>query len=602
MFYEQIKNIDFQEISSRIVNADVREEKVFSILYKAERFERLGSDELMILLNPKTWELYKDAIQKMAHNIAVQRHGHTIRFYAPLYVSNECTNGCTYCGFNKNNNVNRITLNKDDVIKEAEAIKKLGIEHLLIVAGECPQTVGTEYLSNVANNLGGMFSSLSVEVAPMGEKEYKVLFQNNVDGVICYQETYSSKMYKECHKFGPKTNMEKRLDTLDRAGASGMRFLGVGALLGLCDFRAEAFFLGLHARYLEKKYWRSQVSVSFPRIRPSESGFNVPNPVSDVDLLQMIAVLRLYLPDSNLLLSTREDQSFRDTAVFYGINQMSGGSKTNPLGYSGSFSKNAEQFKISDERTPQEIATKLSSLGYDPVFKDWDRGFRSDTNQHSSAMKSKLSKEQKMKIFKTAGLYLVSSSSLSARPTVETINDFLDAGGRLFQLREKMWTRDQFLEAGKKLRILADNFNALFVLNDDPALAIELNADGVHLGQDDMNVSEARKILGDKYIIGVSTHNIKEVIKAIKDGADYINIGPVFPTNTKPGIKNISMQEIEEMVKHARVPFTFMGGITTSNLNQLLKFCPSALGMITEVTMAKDVKSKVSDILKSIGK
>ncbi len=378
MFYEQIKNIEFQEVSNRIIDAKVREEKVFSILGKAQKLERLDADELLILLNPKTWEQYKDAIQKTAHDITIQRHGHTIRFYAPLYVSNECTNGCTYCGFNKNNDVNRITLNKDDVLKEAETIKKMGIEHLLIVAGECPKTVGTEYLSNVASNLGGMFSSLSVEVAPMGEEEYKILFQNNVDGVICYQETYSPKMYKECHKFGPKTNMEKRLNTLDRAGLAGMRFLGVGSLLGLCDFRAEAFFLGLHARYLEKRYWRSQVSVSFPRIRPSESGFNVPSPVSDQDLLQMVAVLRLYLPDSNLLLSTRENALFRDDAVFYGINQMSGGSKTNPLGYSGSFLNNAEQFKISDERTPQEIAKKLSTLGYDPVFKDWDRGFRDE--------------------------------------------------------------------------------------------------------------------------------------------------------------------------------------------------------------------------------
>lgn len=368
----------FEEVYRYILDAKAKKDKVFGILAKAERLERLDSDELFILLNPDTWKNYRDPIQRTAHKITVQRHGRTIRFYAPLYVSNECNNGCVYCGFNMSNAVKRITLNKKEIIKEAETIKKMGIEHLLIVAGECPKTVGVDYLAVVAKELARMFSSLSVEVAPMTTEQYKVLFDSGVDGVICYQETYSQKSYKEFHKYGPKTNIENRLNTLDRAGSAGMRYLGLGALLGLCDFRPEAFFLAMHARYLEKKYWRSLISVSFPRIRPSESGFMTPYSVSDNELLHMISVLRLYLPDANLLLSTREEASFRDEAVFYGINQMSGGSRTNPLGYSGSTSDNVEQFKISDERTPKEIADKLSSLGYDPVFKDWDRGFRVD--------------------------------------------------------------------------------------------------------------------------------------------------------------------------------------------------------------------------------
>ena len=378
MFYEQVKNIDFQEVSSRIIDATVEEDKLFSILSKAERLERLNSDDLVSLLSPVAWKEHKSAIKQAAHNVTVQRHGKTMRFYAPLYVSNECTNRCIYCGFNQGNNIKRVTLDKDAVVKEALAIKELGIEHLLIVAGECPKAVGLDYLSSVSELLSGMFSSISIEVAPMEELGYKELFKNGVDGVICYQETYFPKVYKECHVLGPKTNMEVRLNALDRAGSAGMRYLGLGALLGLCDFRTEAFFLATHARYLEKKYWRSSISVSFPRIRPSESGFNPPTPVGDDDLLQMISALRLFLPDSNLLLSTRENADLRDEAIFYGINQMSGGSKTNPLGYTGASSGNGAQFNISDQRTPKEIAQKLSSLGYDPVFKDWDRGFRSD--------------------------------------------------------------------------------------------------------------------------------------------------------------------------------------------------------------------------------
>lgn len=376
MFYEQAKKVDFRVLSSRIVDTVPDAEALNRVLLKAENLDRLDVEDLVLLLNRDIWERHKDSMRDIAHKITVQRHGRTMRFYAPIYLSNECNNSCIYCGFNRNSGIKRATLSHDDMLREAKAIKDLGIEHLLMVSGECPRTVGCEYLSNSARLLGGMFCSLSIEVAPMGTEEYGKLFSDGVDGVICYQETYDPEMYEKCHPAGPKRDYENRINTLDRAGSAGMRYLGLGVLLGLSDLRAETFFLALHARYLEKKYWKSLVSVSFPRIRPSESGFKPPLPVSDDELLHMITVLRLYLPDANLLLSTREEASFRDKAVLYGINQMSGGSRTNPLGYSGSGSMNGEQFSISDERSPREIADKLSSMGYDPVFKDWDRGFR----------------------------------------------------------------------------------------------------------------------------------------------------------------------------------------------------------------------------------
>ncbi|MCX6113480.1 MAG: 2-iminoacetate synthase ThiH, partial [Proteobacteria bacterium] len=264
----------------------------------------------------------------------------------------------------------------------AKIIKNMGIEHLLIVAGENRKVIGIDYLKNISDVLSEKFATVSVEIAPLEADEYRQLFDSGIDGVTCYQETYNPERYKECHPAGPKMDMIKRLDTLDRAGSAGMRFLGIGALLGLDDFRAEAFFLVLHARYLEKKYWQSSVSVSFPRIRPSESDFQPVFPVTDDDLLHLISVLRLFLPDSNLVLSTRESASFRDKAIFYGINQMSAGSKTNPLGYSVlkdlRMTEAGKQFETADPRSPREIAGKLSGLGYDPVFKDWDKGFRHD--------------------------------------------------------------------------------------------------------------------------------------------------------------------------------------------------------------------------------
>ncbi len=377
MFYEQVKKMNFSDIVAQILDARPSVEQVFSVLNRAETLEKLEAEDLLLLLNPDVWATHKEAIRAVSHKLTVQRHGKTIRFYAPLYLSNECTNSCIYCGFSKNNGVSRLTLSEEEILQEAKVIRSLGIEHLLLVSGECPKTVGDEYLIKATKLLRGIFSSLSIEVAPMDEGSYKKLFDNGIDGVICYQETYNPSVYAECHKTGPKSDMQYRINTLDRAGVAGMRFLGLGALLGLSDHRAEAFFLGMHARYLEKKYWRSLVSISFPRIRPSKTGFRPKTTVNDDELLHMMSVLRLFLPDSNLLLSTRENVDLRDKAMFYGINQMSAGSKTDPLGYSG-HSSNCEQFSISDTRTPQEISERLSKLGYDPVFKDWDKGFRNE--------------------------------------------------------------------------------------------------------------------------------------------------------------------------------------------------------------------------------
>jgi len=342
-------------------------------------FELLNDDDLVVLLSDTALN-NRSLLSKVAYELSLQRHGKVIRFYAPIYVSNECNNHCAYCGFNSAKQIKRITLSLEEVLKDAKEIKKMGIEHLLIVSGEDTKKVTLDYLSELSRELSMMFSSLSIEVAPMEEGEYLKLFEAGIDGVISYQETYSPASYAKYHGPGPKSNMTRRLDTLDRAGSAGMRTLGIGFLLGLDDYKAEAYFLAKHARYLEKKYWRSQLSVSFPRIQDCNSNFKTPNPVDDENLLLLISAMRLFLPDANLLISTRESQEFREKSVFAGINQMSAGSKTSPLGYSSdllsSQSQNAKQFEIADKRSPEEISKKLYELGYDPVFKDWDKGFR----------------------------------------------------------------------------------------------------------------------------------------------------------------------------------------------------------------------------------
>ena len=377
MFSELLTNYNYKKVSLAIKDANFSDTVILNVIEKAARFEQLKEEDLLILLSDNA-KKYSNEIKTVAHSITLQRYGKVMRFYAPLYVSNECNNGCVYCGFNASSQIKRVTLSLDEIKQEAEALKKIDIQHVLLVSGECVKKAGIDYLCAASRLLSEMFATVSVEVAPLEITEYKALVDAGVEGVTCYQETYDPKLYSEYHPSGPKRIMERRLDTLDRAGTSGMRFMGVGSLLGLSELKTETFFTALHARYLEKKYWRSAISLSFPRIRPSTSGFKPPFIVSDDELLYTIAILRLYLPDSNLVLSTRESAELRDKAVFYGITQMSAGSKTEPLGYTAD--KSAEnagsQFYIADDRTPAEIANRLVKLGYDPVFKDWDRGFR----------------------------------------------------------------------------------------------------------------------------------------------------------------------------------------------------------------------------------
>ena len=202
-----------------------------------------------------------------------------------------------------------------------------------------------------------------------------------------------------------------------------------------------------------------------------------------------------------------------------------------------------------------------------------------------------------MEIFKSAGLYLVTSTELSDRPTLEIIERSLKAGCRLFQLREKTLTKAQYKELAFQARTLAHEYNAIFIVNDHVDIALDVGADGVHLGQDDMSVSEARKILGDEYIIGVSTHNIEEVTKAQNEGADYINIGPVFPTKTKPDAVSLGLDGIRQILPYVKIPFTFMGGIKLENVDSLKAFKPAAVAVITGLTRSSSLAVDISAFL-----
>jgi len=335
--------------------------------------DRLRLQDFQALLSPAAHPFLEQMAAK-AHQRTLQRFGNNILLYAPIYLSNECTNGCRYCGFSATNKVPRRTLDLDEIEREALVLHNQGFRHILLVTGESPRAVDNDYLVAAVRRIRPLFSSISIEVYPMETEGYRQMVAAGVDGLTIYQETFERELYAEMHPFGKKRDFDFRLLAPERGGAAGLRRIGLGALLGLGKFRSEAFFVGLHALYLSRHFWRSQVSVSFPRIRPADGGFQPLNPVGDKDFVQLICALRLLLPDAGLVMSTRESAALRDNLLPLGITQMSAGSCTAPGGYAGE-DQSTRQFAIDDDRTPEQICQLIRAKGYEAVWKDWDSAF-----------------------------------------------------------------------------------------------------------------------------------------------------------------------------------------------------------------------------------
>ncbi|MFC1752508.1 2-iminoacetate synthase ThiH [Thermoproteota archaeon] len=310
-------------------------------------------------------------MSKIAERITKQRFGNTVQLYIPLYLSNYCTNDCAYCGFSKRLPINRITLTEQQILKETSFLHARGFRHILLLTGESPDQSGLDYLEKAVKLVSGYFSSIGLEVYPMMTSEYKRLFKAGADSLTIYQETYQNEMYKNVHRSGNKKDFIKRLNTPDQAGRAGFYKINIGALLGLYDWRFEALALAQHLHYLQKQYWRTKFSVSFPRIQDMGARFHVPFQVTDMDLLQFVSAFRLVFPDLGITLSTREPAALRDNLITAGITTLSAESQTSPGGYSGGVSD--AQFTTADMRSLEDIQKMLVSKGYDPVMKDWIR-------------------------------------------------------------------------------------------------------------------------------------------------------------------------------------------------------------------------------------
>ena len=332
--------------------------------------------------------------------------GKAIRLFAPLYLSNECINNCQYCGFSRDNAILRVTLDVQAVVKEARHLAAEGFRNILLVAGEHPRFVSNGYLEACVRALAAEIPSVALEVAPMEAPDYARLSAAGAEGLVVYQETYDRATYAETHTAGPKKDFDWRLACPERAYEGGFRRIGIGALFGLSEWRAEATALALHLEHLLRRCWRAQFTVSLPRLRPCAGSYEPRHRLEDRDLVQLVCALRVCFPQVGIVLSTREPAPLRDALMPLGVTLISAGSHTEPGGYTGAGREDLHltvrgkmvdagvlapdagatgQFEIADERSAAEVATMLRAGGLEPVWKDWDAGIIGAAGEESAA-------------------------------------------------------------------------------------------------------------------------------------------------------------------------------------------------------------------------
>jgi 2-iminoacetate synthase len=380
------------------VKWDVISEKISSttrhqVAQAINREGRGGIEDFTALLSPIAASEFLEPMARLSHSLTQKRFGKAIRLFAPLYLSNECNNVCDYCGFSLGNKIVRKTLNQAELLREAGILKKMGFDHVLLVTGESTRKVGLDYINQSISTLRPYFSNLSIEVQPLHQEEYAVLKSSGLHAVLVYQETYNQESYARHHLKGKKSNFEWRLATPDRLGKAGVHKIGLGCLFGLTkDWRADAFFAGHHMDYLQKKYWRTQYSMSFPRLRPCAGEIPPEVNLEDRDLVQLICAFRIFNHELEISISTRESSELRDHLLPLGVTTMSAGSKTNPGGYGDD--ESLEQFEISDSRSVSEVSSQLQYSGYDVVWKDWDQSYDQSNSYALSDDSSECSTEK----------------------------------------------------------------------------------------------------------------------------------------------------------------------------------------------------------------
>ena len=327
------------------------------------------------LLSPAAEPLLEE-IAVRARELTRDHFGNSVCLFTPLYVSNYCSNRCVYCGFNSSNRIDRLRLSLEDVAKELDAIASTGLQEVLILTGESHERSGVDYICDCVRLAAERFAVVGIEVYPMNSADYARVQEAGADYVTVFQETYDPQRYSELHLSGPKSVFEYRFDAQERALIGGMRGVAFGALLGLGDFRRDAFCCGLHAMMIQRRYPHAEISLSLPRLRPV-ANLDQTAGVSEAQLLQVSLAYRLFLPFAGQTISTRERPGFRDGIVGLTATKISAGVSVGIGEHSGA-GHGEGQFVISDPRGVDDVVSSLRAHGLQPVMADYVRtGMRS---------------------------------------------------------------------------------------------------------------------------------------------------------------------------------------------------------------------------------
>lgn len=334
--------------------------------------DRLSINDYGAILSPSALP-YLEALASRAKSETGKHFGNSVSMFTPLYISNYCENQCVYCGFNCRNKINRARLTPEEIEEELKAIAKTGLKEILILTGEARKVSGVEYIGEAVKIAARYFTTIGVEIYPLNSNEYAFLNNCGADFVSVYQETYDCDRYGQVHPYGPKRSYPYRFNAQERALTGGMRGVGIGVLLGLGDFRKDAFAAGLHAYFLQQKYPHAEISFSVPRLRPYVNhAKSNSRDVHERELLQVMLGYRLFMPFAGITISTREKARFRDNVIGLAATKISAGVCVGVGGHMKE-EKGDEQFEISDSRSVKEVHEMIAARGLQPVYSDYVR-------------------------------------------------------------------------------------------------------------------------------------------------------------------------------------------------------------------------------------
>ena len=353
------ESIDFESFTDEDVKAAINK-------------ERLELKDFAALLSPAA-EPFLEEMAQRAQEEKLKHFGNVIYMFTPLYIANYCQNYCIYCGFNCRNRIKRARLDFKQIENEMKAIAETGLEEVLILTGESPTMSDVKYIGEACRIAGKYFRMVGLEIYPVNVDEYRYLHECGADFITVFQETYNPERYGELHLGGNKRIFPYRFNAQERALKGGMRGVGFAALLGLSDFRTDAYATGLHAYLIQKKYPHAEIAFSCPRLRPTVNNEELSaEGVDEHKLLQVITAYRLLLPFANITISTRERALFRDNAINIAATKISAGVSTGIGGHSDEIEEHGDdQFVISDDRNVEDVKAAILAKGLQPVMNDY---------------------------------------------------------------------------------------------------------------------------------------------------------------------------------------------------------------------------------------